>query len=452
MKLFSLLFLLLISCFKIHAIIVPPPIYQVQGKNLDMVHIESIVKCGVPNTFIPLTMDILYDMMLESSGEITPNTTYPPPCVGYTEYQLTIYNSTLTFTQGTAYYSGLWTANLPSYLDAILASAVSGNYYIIKLSARNSCSPATTASTSGHFQYFKPITPTAGFNVSGSAVPATCSIPRDITVCSSTSFTLNNLSNSSAMEFQIEILSSPTACGTYVPVYSSGYLSSFPTDLLNLPGTGGTWLQTHAGYFQVRLTTKNLCGESSSTQSGYLRVVNYSLASLDIMTKTRPHKDQTITINSCVVPQSTQFNYNYADTVTTCGGAPGYNFNMQHYNYLSANEIGRSARIYIETKGLFERNYTVIIFVDKWTGSTWQPMNYADPITGIIAGDISYNTTVIAYKELLDDNISNPYYGAFKNPLLTPDGTIMRITTNIMNGCDSFMNVEYIKMNTVKLK
>lgn len=52
-------------------------------------------------------------------------------------------------------------------------------------------------------------------------------------------------------------------CGTCLN-YSSGWITATPPasiDIRNLPGTNGTWLQTHTGNYGVRLTVKNQCNQ-----------------------------------------------------------------------------------------------------------------------------------------------------------------------------------------------
>ena len=60
-------------------------------------------------------------------------------------------------------------------------------------------------------------------------------------------------------------------CGPYSQVYGEE-LSTFPTDMKNLPGANGTYLQTNNGYYRFTIYGKNVCGVIQSLVSGNFRV------------------------------------------------------------------------------------------------------------------------------------------------------------------------------------
>lgn len=88
------------------------------------------------------------------------------------------------------------------------------------------------------------------------------------------SIPLNNLSTN-ATNYQIEIL--PTnSVGTPISsfVYNSGWITTFPTNLLALPGTNGTYLASNTGYYKIIISTQNRCNnEGVISKVGYAQIV-----------------------------------------------------------------------------------------------------------------------------------------------------------------------------------
>lgn len=403
------------------------PVFTLQGKNIDMSHTELISKCGTSTTQIPIVNNT-------NTFGTTPS------------YKVTIYNSDANKTVGTIVYNGIWQSSLYPYLEQYYNSYVNGNYYIVELSVRSSCSTGSGSYVRGHFKYVIPSNPTAGFTINNTAVPATCTSPLQIYNCPSYTTTLSNTSNADATQFNIELQQSSSSCGTYTSVYNSGYLSTFPTDLKNLPGTNGTYLQTNPGFYKIILTTKNACGTVCTTpQTGYFNIANPpSSQNVTVVTKATTKSGQTITIGGCIVPQLTQ--YNYLDGTPTCGGANGYNFAMEHANVSNANDIGNQTTTNVSV-GTGSSSYNVEFLLDKWTGTAWQSMNYVPGTGDIVAGATGTTTQQLAY--LPEDNAANPNYDAILNATA---GTIFRITTKVSNACGVYTNTQIIKKNTASLK
>lgn len=405
------------------------PSYTIQGKKLDMNHTELISKCGTSTTQIPIVNNT------QTFGT-TPS------------YKVNIYNSDANKTVGTVAYNGIWQTSLQQYLEQYWNGYVNGSYYIVEISARSSCSTGSGAYIRGHFKYVIPNAPTAGFTINNTAVPGVCTAPLQIYNCPSYTTTLTNTSNADATQFNIELQQSTSSCGTYTSVYNSGYLTSFPTDLKNLPGTNGTYLQSNPGYYKIILTTKNACGTVCTTpQTGYFNIANPpSSQNVTVVTKATTKSGQTITIGSCTVPQLTQ--YNYLDGTSTCGGANGYNFAMEHSSVPTANDIGNQTTTNI-TVGTGSSSYNVEFLVDKWitATSTWQSMNYVPGTGDVIAGATGTTSQQLGF--LPEDNGANPNYDAILNATA---GTIFRITTKVSNACGVYVNTQIVKKNTTSLK
>ncbi|MFN8259791.1 MAG: T9SS type A sorting domain-containing protein [Chitinophagales bacterium] len=364
------------------------------------------------------------------------------------QYYTTVYNSDVNKTVGTVHWqSPSWQPIPPTPLDATgnpLASAVNGNYYIIKVAVRCLGSTGTGSFIQGHFKYVVPSTPTATYNINSAAVSSACATPTSFFNCNA--ITLNNTSNADATQYLVELWKATSNCGTYTSVYNSGYLSTFPTDLKNLPGTNGTTLQTNTGFYQVRLTTKNACGTVSSTSIGYINIATGPTnANASFSTNCITKATQTITIGSCTVPVNTQFTYWEGATGCATGN---YKFPMSN-SVSTPNEVGRLNTIFDLTGvsgGTGSTSYTITLKSEFWDGTNWIVMNYnGTPET------ISSPTTV-SLAGLLDDDIANPYYSGFSDQDITPNGSIYRITVTVINECGSFSKSQIIKLNTTKLK
>lgn len=408
------------------------PVYTVQGISLDMNRPTAnpfvVTKCGANS--VPLV----------NSTNVFGTTV---------EYYTTVYNSDVNKTIGTIHWQSPSWGTIPTILDATgqaLASAVNGNYYVIRVAVRCVGSTGSGSYVQGHFKYVIPSTPTASFSINNAVVSSACATPTTFFNCNA--ITLNNTSNADATSYLVELFSAPSNCGTYTSVYSSGYVTTFPTDLKNLPGTNGTWLQTHTGAFQVRLTTKNACGTASSTTIRYINVATGPTdANAAFKTNCITKSTQTITIGACTVPVNTQFSY--LDGSTGCS-AGNYKFPMEHNSVSTPNEVGRNNTIFDLTgvsAGTGSTIYTVTLKTERWTGSVWEVMNYngiPETVTGL--------TTISLAALLDDDEINNPYYMAFTDPSLTPNGSIYRITVTVNNECGAYSKAQIIKLNTVKLK
>jgi len=412
------------------------PKFTLQGKNLDMNHTELIAKCGAGANQIPLVN------LTNAFGTTV-------------HYYVTIYNSDANKTQGSVFSNtSTWSATVPSYLDVVgglLASPTNGNYYIIKLSARSSCSSGSGSYALGHFRYVTPPTPTAGFTINSTTVPTSCTTPLQTYNCTSFALALDNTSTNSS-QYKVELFKSTTACGTYTSVYNSDYVSVCPTDLKNLPtgvgGVSGTYIQSNPGFYKIVFTTKNACNVVSATsQTGYFNVASPpSAGTVVFTTNTKPKSGQTYTIGGCTVPSLTQFNY--YDGVATCGGAPGYNFPMQHTSFLTPDEVGISANVAISVGGTGSSSFTPAFFIDKWSGTDWVSMSYTNAL-GQVLGYVTPNSTSESIADLCYDDALNPNNDIINT---SPAGTIFRIKTVVTNACGSFTNYEIIRKNTGNLK
>ena len=140
---------------------------------------------------------------------------------------------------------------------------------------------------------------------------------------------------------------------------------------------------------------------------------------------------QTLTIGSCVVPSNTGLIY--SDGATSCGGVGGYSFPMEHTSIATPNQVGRLNTAFDLSNvsaGIGSSNYTVTIKTDQWDGSSWINMD-SNPDGETITGASTLSLVgLVAY-----DTIS-PWYEAFTDPLLTPDGSIYRVTITVSNECD----------------
>lgn len=84
--------------------------------------------------------------------------------------------------------------------------------------------------------------------------------------------TLNNNSTGSA-QYQITITPTNAAgAATGGAIYTSAWLATCPTDLKNLPGTNGTWLSNHVGYFKISILEKNSCNIQTAPYCIFIRI------------------------------------------------------------------------------------------------------------------------------------------------------------------------------------
>lgn len=114
--------------------------------------------------------------------------------------------------------------------------------------------------------------PTAAFKVNNATVYATCT-PPPLQVYNCTGFNIT-LSNQSTNATQYQFIIEPTNNSCVItggPVYTSAWLSVFPTDLKNMPGVNGTYLATNTGFFKVTLKARNSCLQEA-IKVGHIKV------------------------------------------------------------------------------------------------------------------------------------------------------------------------------------
>jgi hypothetical protein len=292
--------------------------------------------------------------------------------------------------------------------------------------------------------------PYSQFLINGNAPTTNCSSPMQLFNCPSAPMTLNNLSFN-AKSYRITVASKPNCILRPTTIHDTGILTTCPTDLKNLPGSGsnGTYLASHTGVYLITLYAYNICGDVSTSYS-YITVANAPTgANSSFKTLAIVKAGQSITIGSpsCTVPQNTQFTY--SDGATSCGGAGGYVFPMEHSSVATPNEVGRLNTTFDlsgVSSGLGSSSYSVTVKTDYWNGSSWVSMD-SNPLGETITG-----ASALSLVGLVSYDPSSPWYEAFTTSTLTPDGSIYKVTITVTNECSSYSSSEIIKLNTVKLK
>ncbi len=281
---------------------------------------------------------------------------------------------------------------------------------------------------------------TAAFKINNLSVSSNCAIPMDLFNCAAYLTTLSNQSVD-AISYKIELQASSSSCGTYTSVYNSGFLSTFPTDLKNLPGTNGTWLQSHTGFFKVILTVQNACGVASAAQTGYINMAGPPAGiSFKTSVKVRPSPLSGFTYKGCTVPANTTFVYSEAPQSCT-GGSTGYNFPMEHTNVSNANPVGPVSTTFLIDPGTGSSNYNVGITSYKYdpgNGGTWINMNYLGQ------EEVFPMALEVGLGDLLWDNPANPYYMHFYNN--PPALNIYKIVIRVSNECTTQTNSQVIQL------
>lgn len=362
------------------------------------------------------------------------------------QYQVTVYNANVYGTPGTQVGQITWQATCPTDIHTIMP-APTGQLLVVKLETKNSCG-TTIRAQMGLIQWNAVAAPVAGFTInSTNAATGTSCGGGELTTfgCTAYNIVLANLSSGST-QYNVDLYSY-TSCSTYTSVYSSGYVSTFPTDLKNLPGTNGTWLQTHTGNFKVVLTSKNSCGTVSSAVAGYINVTGAPTGlSISLTSSALVKTGQTITIGTCTVPALKTINY---DNVTPlCSSTLGYHFTLEPSNYANAQPVGpvNTNFLFSATGGTGSYTYDITAKTEKWNGTAWVNMNYNG-----VAEDLGQSPSV-GLSSLLTDNPTYSYASGFGDPTRTPDGTPFKITFTITNECASVAVSQVIKMNRTQLK
>ena len=124
-----------------------------------------------------------------------------------------------------------------------------------------------------NYSYFTGVNQTTcNFQINSVAPTSVCANIQQVYNC--IPITLSNLSTGAA-SYTLTVNSINGTCGIVsgsgLLTYSSGTISTLPTDLLNMGGTNGTWLASHPGSYVVTVTANNACGDNS-TVSTYIKV------------------------------------------------------------------------------------------------------------------------------------------------------------------------------------
>jgi len=415
------------------------PSFTLQGKNLNMSSTNFITRC-VSNS----TTEIPFLNNTNTFGTTG------------VRYKLAVYNSDENRNILTQVYNSNWGTNtFNQSLDQLifnLPSVIAGNYYIIELSARSSCSAGNGAYVRGHFRYLNSAnTETASFTINGSTPSATCASLSNYFNCQPILFSNGTIGNT-PIQHKIELQSADVSCNLISTGinYVGAWTNTAPAqnlDLRTLTDANGKNLNNTTGKVRIKYTIKNYC----NIENSFIRTINVTSApvgaSATFKTNAITKSTSSIVINGCTVPANTQIVYH--DGTSSCGGVNGYKFPMQHSILSGANEVGRTGTVFdlsTVSPGTGSSNYVVTVKTERWDGSAWQSMNFnniPENFTGI-------NT--VPLNSLLDDDEANPYYLAFGNITLTPNGSFYKITITVTNECGSYTNAQLIKLNTTNLK
>jgi hypothetical protein len=290
--------------------------------------------------------------------------------------------------------------------------------------------------------------PYSYFLINGNVPSTNCSNPTQLFNCASAPMILNNLSFN-AVSYRVTVGSKSLCALRPTAIHDTGILTTCPTDLKNLPGSGsnGTYLASHTGVYLITLYVYNICGDVASA-SCYVTIANAPTgANSSFKTRAIVKAGQSITVGGCTVPQNTQLTY--SDGTTSCGGAGGYVFPMEHSSASTPNQVGRLNTTFdlsTVSSGLGSSNYNVTVKTDQWNGSSWVSMD-SNPLGETITGASS-----LSLVGLVSYDPTSPWYEAFTNSTLTPDGSVYRVTITVTNECNSYSSSQVIKLNTVLLK
>lgn len=217
-------------------------------------------------------------------------------------------------TQLEASYDGNLDAS-PTYINNIYGVSTTGKLGVINAAVGTfSASPLSSVTVSSttyyhnvntlpdqidgeFYSYFNGLgMPFADFYINGTSMPnATCSSPVQAYTCNPIALT-NNSNN--ALSYSITVNSVNTSCtvisgGGYLS-YSSGTITTLPSDLRAMPGTNGTWLSNHPGLYKVSITASNNCS-SPATQTAIINVVSAVSPSATLVLNSVNSSGQTTT-------------------------------------------------------------------------------------------------------------------------------------------------------------
>lgn len=375
---------------------------------------------------------------------------------GVSEYQIKLERSSSVCGSYSTVYTSDYISTLPDDLKNL--PGTNGNYmqnntgfYKITITGKNGCGVVQSIAT-GIIEVRKELPPTAAFKVNGITLPTSCSatIPQFFN-CPAYNITMSNQSVYTTY-YNIVLLYSTTACGTYSQVYQSSDLTSLPTDLKNLPNIGGNFIQSNPGYYNIYVIGYANCG-SVSIVGGFFKVAGAPTANAAFLTNTTTKTSGTPFVmpgTSCTVPYSTQLTYEHGAT-SNCGTGGFYKFPMESSNVVNANPVGRSFTSFdlsgVST-GTGSLNYGVTIQSDLWDASStsWINMNYLN------VPETYTNISNAPLLGLLAEGDSDPSYGYHEYFSSATNGEIFRITLTVENECASVSQSQIIKLSTTSLR
>ncbi len=222
---------------------------------------------------------------------------------------------------GYSYASGWVIGAVPSTITLPLLST--SKYYFVTLTTDNGTCYINRTS----FIYTNPNGPTASiaYKANGSEISTNCSAPSQFYSCSAFPIALTNQStNSDKYIIILEKSTSGTCSGPFTSVYNSGEIPTFPTDLKNMSGTNGTYLQSHTGFYRIAVAGINVCGVTQSLVTSYFQVAS------------EPQPVATFKVNGTTLPTACEA------TIPAFFSCPAFNLNL---NNLSTNAVTYELKI-----------------------------------------------------------------------------------------------------------
>lgn len=217
---------------------------------------------------------------------------------------------------GYSYTSGWVIGAVPSTITLPLLST--SKYYFVTLTTDNGTCYINRTS----FIYTNPNGPTASiaYKANGSAISTNCSAPSQFYSCSAFPIALTNQSsNCDKYIIILEKSTSGTCSGPFTSVYNSGQISSFPSDLKNMPGTGGTYLQSNTGFYRIAVAGINVCGVTQSLVTSYLKV------------NSEPQPAASFNVNGTTLPTACEA------TIPSFFGCPAFSLNLNNTSSNASN-------------------------------------------------------------------------------------------------------------------
>lgn len=290
------------------------------------------------------------------------------------------------------------------------------------------------------------------FTVNGNVnMSSVCASATQLYNCNLASFNLTDYSTN-AITYQLKIYPVNASCVVNLtPIMTTVVSNSLPATLANLTLTAGAsvpsnYLTYALGKFQIELLVTNACGKTTSIKRFFNLSTGPTGATSEFPITAQTKPGQTYTISGCTIPQNQAFTYHAG--ASSCGGVGGYKFpNVSSVaSPLAVGRLFTSLDLTGVSAGVGSLNYSIRLKVDRWDGSNWQSMD-SNPNGETLSG-----TSIIPLVGLLGYDINNPWYEAFTNAALTPNGSIYRISVDIINECGTISTSRIIQMNNVELR